>query len=242
MRSIMMVTYNRLELTKQTVKNIFDTVSGDFNFIIVDNGSKDGTVEYLNELSNKHNNIYIHLFSENKGIGKGRNKALKIAVDLGTEWFVTLDNDVLLPNGWLDECIHILENVKTYGAIGVNFEGVEYNNVNINGISFQSKPRGNLGTACMVFGKSLQKMLGFFDDYNNLYGEEDADFGHRIRVLGLKLGYINNKGNHIGVGEVDSGEYREFKDNCRKKNLNKFYENCRLYSLKKKPLYIKYTD
>src|SRR5690606_15471976 len=193
-RSLMMVTFNRLNLTKQTVENIYNCTEN-FNFIIVDNGSTDGTVEYLKDLSSKKDNIYLHFYQENKGIAIGRNKCLKIANDIGTEWYATIDNDILLYNGWLDSCINVLKNCKSYGAIGVSFEAVDYPIVNINGCEFQNKPQGNLGTACVVFNKTLHKMLGFFTtEFGTKYGEEDADMGYRIRCAGFKLGYLKEKG------------------------------------------------
>ncbi len=64
----------------------------------------------------------------------------------------------------------------------------------------------------------------------------------RLRTTGLQLGYLKEHGKHIGEGEADMGPYREFKDECRKKNLALFYENCKLYMTGKKPIYIPYKD
>ena len=240
-RSLMMVTYNRLDLTKQTVKNIYETTK-DFNYIIVDNGSTDGTVEYLKALAEEKDNVHLHLYEENKGIAMGRNKALKMADDIGTEWYSTIDNDVLLFDGWLDQCIDILKDCKMYGSIGVSFENKAYPIVNVNGHEFENKPRGNLGTACTVFYKNLHKMIGFFTTEYEKYGEEDADWGARARFAGFKLGHLKQHGNHIGEGENDIGEYREFKDECRKKNLAKFHANCTAYAKRQKSLYIPYKE
>ena len=46
--TIMMVTYNRLDLTKKTLEGLFKVTKYPFNLVVVDNASKDGTVEYLN--------------------------------------------------------------------------------------------------------------------------------------------------------------------------------------------------
>src|SRR6266404_3650745 len=105
--SLMMVTYNRLELTKQTVENIYKTVNIPFEFIIIDNYSTDGTIEYLNELNKQHDNIHLKFNDNNRGISIGRNQALSMADKLNTEWYITIDNDVLFHNDWLTECIDI---------------------------------------------------------------------------------------------------------------------------------------
>lgn len=244
MLSLMMVTFNRLDLTKQTLDNLFKTTTGDYNLIIIDNGSEDGTREYLSKLSCPLNvKLTTHLFDKNRGIARGRNKGLQLADSLNTEWYATIDNDILCPHGWNEDCINILKNNKNFGMMGVNMEDSSYPLVTKGGYTFQEKPRGNLGTACIVFHKSLHRLLGFFNtEYNKLYGEEDADFGMRCRVLGLKMGYIKENGTHLGVGENDTGAYREFKTKCHKENLALFNKNCGLYYARQKPIFIPYKD
>jgi GT2 family glycosyltransferase len=245
--ALMMVTYNRLELTKQTLDNIFKNTKPPYNLVIVDNGSTDGTKQYLFELTEKYKSSDIKLVcqynDENNGIAIGRNQALLLANNTDeTAWYATIDNDILVPAGWLEECIAVLKASPKYGMIGVNMEGVVYGLVSEGGKTFQRKPQGNLGTACMVFPKSLHKMLGFFNTEYKNYAHEDADFGMRARVLGYQLGYIKENGKHIGEGENDVGEYREFKNKHHKENLQKFYENSRLYMSKQKSIYIPYKD
>lgn len=241
--SLMMVTFNRLNLTKITIGDFNKTIKRPYNLIIVDNGSSDGTQQYLQTLKDTDNVKYhIILLDENKGIAVGRNVALKKADDLKTTWYCTIDNDVKMPVGWLDECINILIANKGFGAIGVNFEDKKYPIITRNNYSFQEKPNGNLGTACMVFTQQLHKLIGFFNTEYGIYGEEDADFGVRTKVLGLKIGYIAEMGNHLGSGNNDVGKYREFKTKQHKDNFAHFIKNCGLYSKRLKPLYIAYKD
>ena len=123
-----MVTYNRLDLTEKTLNSLLETTDVDFELIIVDNGSTDGTQEYLDNFCNNTDfNIgsphlkssKILLNKENLGIAKARNQALKAA---SGDWLCTLDNDVILPNGWLSQSIDILNKNKNFASIGVNFE------------------------------------------------------------------------------------------------------------------------
>jgi glycosyltransferase involved in cell wall biosynthesis len=241
--TLMMVTYNRLNLTKETLDDLVNTVHRPYNLVIIDNGSTDGTIDYLNSLQDTENVKYnITLVNSNKGIAVGRNMALKKADELNTQWYCTIDNDVKMPNGWLDECINILIANKGFAAMGVNFEDTKYPVITKNGYSFQDKPHGNLGTACMVFTKQLHKMLGFFNTEYGIYGEEDADFGVRTRVLGFKIGYIERMGNHLGSGINDIGKYREFKTKQHNDNFPQFRKNCGLYSQKQKQLFIPYKE
>lgn len=239
--SVMMVTYNRLALTKQTLDNLLKNTNIPMELIFVDNGSTDGTVEFLNEFRESHRDmdIKIKFNSENKGIAIARNQALSLATKT---WLATIDNDILVPEGWLGEAIDIMTKNPQYGMIGVNMEGVRYGLVTLNGKAFQSKPQGNLGTACAVFSRKLHQMIGFFNTEYEFYGMEDSDYGWRARVAGFKLGYIKEDGKHLGEGENDRGEYREFKTLYHHKNLNQFYSNCRLYSSGKKQIFIPFKE
>jgi GT2 family glycosyltransferase len=250
--AIMMVTYNRLELTKEAVACVLENTQYPFYLCIVDNGSEDGTKEWLQDKlrnivrsgpSRSCKGILLKLNDDNRGIAIGRNQGLVLADDTDATWLATMDNDVWVPKGWLTESIEIMKANRGYASIGVNMENVGYPVVTLNDKTFQTKPQGNLGTACMVFNKSLHKMLGYFNhkDYGK-YGEEDADWGMRTRVVGFKLGYIVENGRHLGEGERDVGEYREFKTASHKRNLAKFNQNCRDYANKRKSLHISFSD
>lgn len=239
--SIMMVTYNRVELTKKTLNSLLETQKIPFYLYLVDNCSTDNSWEYLSKFcmdnSGKDNfkGFQIKKNDTNLGIAIARNQALSMAQE---DWLVTLDNDVILPNNAIENAISILKVVPEYGAIGVNFEKQNYPLIKKSSFEFQSKPKGNLGTACMVFNKSLHKMLGYFNTEYGLYGLEDSDFGMRVRVLGLKLGYIKENGEHLGEGNNDIGEYRKFKTKTHDAFLNKFNKNCSDYVSGRKSIYI----
>lgn len=229
----MIVTFNRINLTKQTIDDLYNSANADFDLVIIDNGSTDGTVEYLKTLKN-----VITVFNEeNKGIARGRNQGLLEANKLNTEWYVTLDNDVLLPKYWLRDCIEILQTDPTFGMIGVNFEPNNYPLIKAGNKMIQEKSKGNLGTACSVYNRKLHKMLGYYNtNYSQFYGLEDSDHGLRARVLGIKMGYLAEKGIHLGDNEI--GEYREFKTKQHDSYVDKFKENASLYYSGKKPIYI----
>lgn len=244
--SLMMVTYNRLELTKQTLADLLQTTDYPFELILVDNASQDGTPDFLKQFCEENckpesyfKKFTIQLNTENKGIAIARNQCLLLAQG---EWLSTLDNDVLLPRGWLTECIDICTKNPKYGMVGVNFENVAYPIVKLNGKEFQRKPKGNLGTACTVFHRKFHKLLGFFNTEYGLYGEEDSDLGMRARVVGFELGYHKENGRHLGEGANDVGPYRDFKTTSHQQNLAKFNENCRLYVTGKKPIYISFKQ
>lgn len=241
MLDIMMVTFNRLGLTQETLSSLIETTQTPFNLILVDNGSTDGTPDFLEKFCQEwggkgyFESYKIIRNTKNLGIAIGRNQALEKST---REWMATLDNDVKLPLNWAGQSIEILQKNSNYAAIGVNFEDVTFPLVTSGGVEFQRKEKGNLGTACMLFHRKLHKMLGYFSTDYKMYAHEDADFGARIRVLKLELGYLAENGQHLGSGAQDQGEYREFKNAAHRANLAKFNQNCRQYFGGIKPIYL----
>jgi GT2 family glycosyltransferase len=242
--SVMMITYNRLDLTKRMLENFFANTDTPYRLIVIDNGSVDGTPQFLENMKPTDNQYCISydylLNKENRGIAIGRNQALKIANQYDDPWLSTMDNDVEVPNGWLKECIEIIKANPNY-CIGVNMEDVRYPLVTKNGKKLQFKGLGNLGTACTVFPRDLHTKIGFFHAYA-LYGEDDTNFFFRARVAGYQLGYLSEMGKHFGTGELDKGEYREFKDKCRVGNVAKFQKDCRDYTNKTKSIYVGFEE
>jgi GT2 family glycosyltransferase len=240
--SIMMCTYNRFDLTKRMLANLFQTTDSPYRLIVVDNGSADETKDQLEPILKEAKiDYHLHFNPENKGIAIGRNQGLFLADKLGLddEFLCTIDNDVELPPGWLTQCLEFIKDNPRM-AIGVNFEGTNYPLKTRNGKTYQFKHEGNLGTACSVFPRQLHKMIGFFTTDYGLYGEEDADFYFRARMAGFELGYLQTNGNHFGEGELDTGAYREFKTESHRKNLSKFQMNCHAYMRRLKPIFIPY--
>jgi GT2 family glycosyltransferase len=243
---IMMVTYNRLDLTKQTLEGLLESADVLFNLIIIDNASSDNTVEYLKEFCGKNkgtglfNDFTIVENKKNLGNATGRNQAL---IRSKEEWLATLDNDVICPNKWLSNCIGILKENKQFAMCGINFEGTSYPMITLKGRSFQEKLKGNLGGACMVFNRTLYKAIGHFNnvDYSKVFAMDDADYNMRARVLGFRLAYWAN-GIHLGEDNSDTGEYRKMKTVEHDSYIKKFQENCQLYYSRKKPIYIPFKD
>lgn len=244
--SIMVVTYNRLELTKRTLKSLFENTHSPFRLILVDNGSTDGTVEWLKEGSELNKLVWsnnnclgqdIQYNEDNMGIAIGRNQCLKIANKYNDEWLSTIDNDIEFIPNWLGKCVDIIKDNKNF-VVGLNMEGVKYPVLKKNGKTFQYKREGNLGTACTVFNKDLHSKIGYFTTEFGSYGEEDADYFFRARLVGYEMAYLEETGKHLGEGELDQGEYREFKTKCHAQNLSQFRKNCAAYARRQKSTFI----
>lgn len=243
--SIILVTWNRLDLTKRMMESFWKTTDTPFRLFIVDNGSKDGTVEWLQQFKSGSKwcqGVETHFFDHNRGLAMGRNKGLLMAKQYQHNWLATIDNDLEMPQSWLKKCIDVMKKNPMY-SVGVNYEGVKYPLLTKNGITFQFKSKGNIGGGTTVFSKVLHDRIGFYSIEHFFYGEDDSDFGQRQRLAGYNLAYIEEMGNHFGGEfELDTGEYREFKDQCRKNNLAKFQKDCYDYAAGRKSIYHPYIE
>lgn len=94
--TVWLPTCNRLSLLKRAVDSVLSQSYENIELFIVDNGSTDGTSEYLTQLALDHNNVKYHCFSENKGACAARN----FAILNGTGLLATGldDDDEFLPN------------------------------------------------------------------------------------------------------------------------------------------------
>jgi len=90
-------TYNRKELISRTLKSLEDQTFKDFEVVIIDDGSTDGTDEYIKEYM-EDSNMDIRYFSQSNG---GKHMALNHAIEKAQgEFFLILDSDDwLLPEG-----------------------------------------------------------------------------------------------------------------------------------------------
>ena len=75
--SIIIPVLNCLDYTKSVIEQIKSYTYGNFEIIIIDNGSNDGTKEFLN----KYKNDYTHsiLIDYNKGYSHANNQGLNVA-------------------------------------------------------------------------------------------------------------------------------------------------------------------
>ena len=97
-----MVTHNRLELTKQAVASYLDTVQGPFCLVIADNGSTDGTQDWVrSKMHPDWRDVPVRLIEmrENRYPGFATNRGWELA------WSETVllhraDNDFVFLPGW----------------------------------------------------------------------------------------------------------------------------------------------
>jgi GT2 family glycosyltransferase len=203
--SIIILTRNGLHYTKLCIESIVRNTEPNYEFIFIDNGSTDGTVQYLKTVQNST----IITNKENKGFAGGCNQGLKIARG---KFIVLLNNDTVVPIGWLSRMIWWLEKDPAIGIVGPKsnmvlseqaIQPVAYNPRNLEQIEqfaaqwskkwFRTGYKvSRISGFCMVFRKELVDIIGGFDQRFFPGNSEDIDFSIRTRISGKKLWVAND--------------------------------------------------
>lgn len=102
--SIIVVTYNRIDLLKECIYNIKKNRKFIYKAYVVDNNSNDGTKEYLESIDDDlFHSLYL---SDNIGGAGGFSYGLKYAFEHSTsDAFLLMDDDTMIQSSTLDEMI-----------------------------------------------------------------------------------------------------------------------------------------
>ncbi len=191
--SVITLTYNKLEYTKKFVESLYKYTK-DFELIIIDNGSTDGTVEYLKSLGG----IKTIFNTENLGFSKGNNQGIEIAEG---EYIGFLNNDILLYPNWFEECEKVFtqENAAFVSPRHVN---PHYDNTNENSYIKYFQSKFNYVTSyeksfdecvfsCVLTKKNVLNEIGIFDEIYTPAFFEDNDIKYRAIDAGYGVFVCN---------------------------------------------------
>ena len=87
--SVVIPTYNRKEMVQEAVESVLSQTYRDFELIVVDDGSEDGTGEVLRE---KFGERIIYLYQKNQGVSRARNRGIETSRG---KYIAFLDSDDL---------------------------------------------------------------------------------------------------------------------------------------------------
>ena len=107
------ISYNRLELTKQAIESYLETVSVPYTLMVVDNASTDGTQEWLLNAPG----FNVILLNENRYPGFATNHGFHHAPATATHLH-RADNDFKFLPGWCEHVAEIFANTKV-GQVGL---------------------------------------------------------------------------------------------------------------------------
>jgi GT2 family glycosyltransferase/SAM-dependent methyltransferase len=229
--SVIIVTYNNVELTQRCIESLLrNTTYSNYELIIVDNASSDDTRNYLRYLNRNHDNITIILNDANLGFAAANNQGLKLATG---EYLLLLNNDTVVPKGWLDPLLRHLQNPQiglvgpVTNAVG-NEAKIEIDYTDIEGMDAfaDAYTRGHRGRSfdiamlamfCVAMRREVFEKIGFLDERFGIGMFEDDDYSRRIQAAGLRTicaedAFIHHYGQASFKKLIESGEYQAIWD------------------------------
>jgi hypothetical protein len=117
--SIIIVSFNTKEIIRKcllSLKANFEKYPINYEVIVVDNDSHDGTVEFLLDLEKKQKNLHIFLNKKNLGFGKANNIGLKKSKG---KYILYLNSDAIITNIDFRDLIRVMEMENNIGALTV---------------------------------------------------------------------------------------------------------------------------
>lgn len=118
--TIVTITYNRQKEIKQLYHSLLRQTSMNFNWLVIDDGSEDKTVEYINNISKTCSSFQIRII-QNKSIGKYKeiNKALP---KIKTKLVLFVDSDDYLVSNGVETIEATYNKYKDSGVKSLIFE------------------------------------------------------------------------------------------------------------------------
>lgn len=233
--SIVVLTYNNLELNKYCISSILEkTAYANYELLILDNQSTDGTIEYLKQLDEQKNpHVKVIFNDKNSGFAGGNNKAIQEAAG---EYIVLLNNDTVVTRGWLTNFVKHFQNDSECGMCGAVTNsigneamiGVRYTNLQeMEEFAYSYTGLHNNETYTDVdriamFGTMIRKEImdkyGMLDDNYQVGMFEDDDYAKVIEKAGYHFYMVEDvfihHVNNASFKKLDSKEYQEiFKRN-----------------------------
>lgn len=242
--SILVVTHGKLPLTRLCLESLLaHTAHPAYEVIVVDNASPDGTPAYLRELAARHRQVRVVLNAVNAGFAAACNQAARIARG---DVLVFLNNDTILPRGWLMELVGPLED-RTIGAVGPSTNrsgtGAEVGGqpdrtyadfVRRAGRAREDsgrllEPTSMLAFFCLALRRDTWLHVGELDEGYGTGLFEDDDYALRLLEAGLRLACVRRVHvHHFGQASfgdlVADGTYARLHEQNRKRFQDKWNE------------------
>jgi len=218
--SIIILNYNHKNLLKNCLKSLKEAdIKLDYEIIITDNNSNDGSQEFLPQLKIENPSIKIILNKKNIGYAQANNQAIKLAKG---KYVLILNPDVVvLPNA-IEQLVEYLEKNEKVGIVGPQLlnpdKTVQNSCYHFPKLITPAVRRTFLGKlpgfkkelarylmldfdhqqirevdwligACLMIRKDVLKEVGYFDERYFLYFE-DVDFAKKVWQAGYKVVYF----------------------------------------------------
>lgn len=220
--TVIIPNYNGLKFMRPCMESLRQQRCRDFRVLVVDNGSDDGSVQWL-----KEQRIPTIFLKENTGFTGAVNTGIRAA---GTEFVLLLNNDTVAEPGLVGELLKTIERSEKIFAVSSKMIQMHHRELmddagdmySVLGWAYQrgvgrsargyNKP-GEVFSACAaaaIYRKKVFETIGLFDEMHFCY-LEDIDVCYRAKIYGYHNRYCPSAVVYH-VGSATSGsKYNGFK-------------------------------
>ena len=239
--SVVIVNFNRRDLLDPCLESLWNQTFRDFDVIVVDNGSSDGSVEFLR----KNSRVQTVELASNHGFSGGCNAGIRQAQG---RYIATLNNDAEAEPRWLEELVRAMETHPEAGMCAskilfhadrrridkaahlIYWDGLNHGRGSGEPDTGQYEVMGEAlfpDGAAALYRREMLDQVGLFDESFFAYGD-DADLGLRGRLAGWTCIYVP-KAIVFHIHSATAGEFSGLKAFLIERN--RFFVAVKLFPL-----------
>ena len=201
--SVVIVNFNGRDLLRQCLLTLLDTDYPDYEIVVVDNASTDGSQSDLEASFGSNPRIKIIENHENLGHAEGCNIGAKMTTG---QYIVFLDSDIEVEaTNWLRELVKEMENEASVGlaqakiVLAEDKHCLDYVCVAVDALGTWDANYGSkeeilkenfeilaASSGCCIVRRNVFDQVGGFDADYFIY-DDDTDLSLRTRLLGYKI-------------------------------------------------------
>lgn len=182
--TVQLCTYNRRDLLADVLAALFqqDLHPDDYEIVLVDDGSDDGTYEEVLRWLRPPCALYL-VRQRNAGLARGRNVGIERARG---EIILFMDDDVLATPGLLSAHVRLHRAVPDAICRGVAINVESFDTLPPPSYSLRNYSGAYFWTTNVSVPMALIERAGRFDERFCEYGWEDLELGFRLRAMGVR--------------------------------------------------------
>src|SRR5690606_31375878 len=182
MFSVVIPLYNKEQSIKSTIQSVLNQFYSEFEILVVNDGSTDGSIAKVNEL----NDARIRVINQpNSGVSNARNTGI---IEAKNEWIAFLDGDDLWTNNHLDTIYSMMQKYPSERVYASSFKYSDgrkiYQNLRsedvfiVSNYFAEATKERLMWTSVVVVHRECFKEAGFFD--SRISRGEDLDMWFRL--------------------------------------------------------------
>lgn len=222
--TVIIPNYNGKAYNEKCLDSLRRQSFKDFDIVVVDNASDDGSVELIEE---HYPEVKLIRLSENFGFSRAVNEGIRVS---NTEFIILLNNDTEATDTFIEELVHAIDGKEEVFSVAAKMLQMA-NPDKIDGAGdlycalgwafaigkgrnkkYYDKER-TVFSACAgaaIYRKAIFEIIGYFDEFHFAY-LEDVDVGYRARIMGYRNIYTPKAVvYHVGSG-FSGSRYNSFK-------------------------------